>query len=70
RHEVEVYCMADSIPEFLVGDLEGLNINDGIHISHVKLPEGVTPVIHDRDFAIATIASGGGKIEEEPAAGA
>ncbi|MCV3764823.1 50S ribosomal protein L25/general stress protein Ctc [Rhizobium sp. TRM95796] len=60
RHEVEFHCPADAIPEFITADLEGLKIGDGIHISHIKLPAGVTPVITDRDFTIATIASPAG----------
>lgn len=60
RHEVEVHCPADAIPEFITADLSGLKIGDGIHISHVKLPAGVTPVITDRDFTIATIAAPAG----------
>ena len=68
RHEVELHCPADSIPEFLTADLSGLKIGDGIHISHIKLPQGVTPVIGDRDFTIATIVSpAGGTTGEEEA---
>ena len=72
RHEVELHCPADAIPEFLTADLSGLKIGDGIHISNIKLPEGVTSVIGDRDFTIATIVApaGGtsGEEEETPAA--
>ena len=57
RHAVEATCPAANIPESLTADLEGLNIGDGIHISAIDLPEGVTPTITDRDFTIATIAS-------------
>jgi large subunit ribosomal protein L25 len=57
RHHVEVHCPADTIPDFFEADLTGLDINDGIHISHITLPEGVTPTITDRDFTIATIAT-------------
>ena len=57
RHEVEVNCPAVSIPESLTVDLDGANVGDSIHISAVKLPEGVEPTISDRDFTIATIAA-------------
>lgn len=57
RHTVELYCPATAIPEFLEVSLEGLDIGDSIHISAFKLPEGVTPVIADRDFTVATIAA-------------
>lgn len=64
RHEVELYCPADAIPDELVIDLAGLEIGDSIHISHVALPEGTTPVIAGRDFTIATIAAPAGLKEE------
>ena len=66
RHEVELHCPADAIPEFLTIDLTGAKIGDSLHISHVKLPAGVTPAIADRDFTIATIVApaGGTKGEE------
>ena len=56
RHEVEFHCPANAIPEFITVDLDGTDIGDSIHISAVKLPAGVKPVISDRDFTIATIA--------------
>lgn len=56
RHEVEVYCLAGNIPEKIEIDLSGLDIGDSLHISAVKLPEGVRPSI-ERDFTIATIAA-------------
>ena len=56
RHEVEFHCPANAIPDFITVDLEGTDIGDSIHISAVKLPAGIRPVIGDRDFTIATIA--------------
>ena len=57
RHHIEVHCPADAIPDYFVADLTGLDINDGIHISNIMLPAGVTPTITDRDFTVATIAT-------------
>ena len=68
RHEVEVTCPADAIPEYFEFNLEGLEIGRSIHISAIKMPEGVKPTIPNRDFTVATIA--GHKIEEEPTPGA
>lgn len=68
RHEVEVHCPADAIPEFFNVDLNGKKIGDSIHISEVTLPKGVTPVI-DRDFTIATIIAPAGGIDEAAAEG-
>ena len=64
RHEVELNCPANDIPEFITVDLEGHKIGDSLHISHVKLPAGVTPVITDRDFTIATIVAPAGGVSE------
>ncbi|MGO6671081.1 50S ribosomal protein L25/general stress protein Ctc [Rhizobium leguminosarum] len=66
RHEVEVHCPADAIPEFFNIDLSGKKIGDSIHIAEVTLPKGVTPVI-DRDFTIATIIAPAGGIDETAA---
>lgn len=68
RHLVEVYAPATAIPEFLTADCAGLDIGDAIHISAIKLPEGVTPVIADRDFTVATIAAPSAMRSEEGAA--
>lgn len=57
RHDVELHCPAEAIPEALTFDLKGLEIGDTIHISAITLPAGVRPVITDRDFTVATIAS-------------
>lgn len=64
RHEVELHCPANDIPEFITVDLAGHKIGDSLHISHVKLPAGVTPVIADRDFTIATIVAPAGGVTE------
>ncbi|MBN9044861.1 MAG: 50S ribosomal protein L25/general stress protein Ctc [Rhizobiales bacterium] len=67
RHDVELIVPANAIPEFIEADLTGLDINDGVHISAIKLPQGATPAIHDRDFTIATIAAPAGLKSEENA---
>jgi large subunit ribosomal protein L25 len=68
RHEIEVTCPADAIPDHFEFNLEGLEIGRSIHISAIKLPEGVRPTIQNRDFTVATVA--GHKIEDEPTPGA
>ena len=68
RHDIEVTCPADAIPDQFEVNLEGLEIGRSVHISAVKLPEGVKPTILNRDFTICTVA--GHKIEEEPTPGA
>ena len=68
RHAVELHALAGNIPEFITADLTGLKVGEGIHISHVKLPKGTSPVITDRDFTIATIAVPAAGVKEEEAA--
>ncbi|MBB3315830.1 large subunit ribosomal protein L25 [Rhizobium sp. BK181] len=64
RHEIEVHCPADAIPEFFNVDLNGKKIGDSIHISDVTLPKGVSLVIADRDFTVATIIAPAGGVDE------
>lgn len=68
QHTVELRVPADNIPEALTVDISAMNINESLHISAIKLPEGCRPVIA-RDFTIATIAPPA-KVEETPAAAA
>jgi large subunit ribosomal protein L25 len=56
RYTVELNCPADSIPDSIEVDLASVNMGDSVHISDITLPDGVVPVISDRDFTIATIA--------------
>jgi large subunit ribosomal protein L25 len=65
QHEIDLVCDAASIPEELHIDLTGLEIGDSIHISEVKLPDGVKPAIEDRDFTVATIVAPSAMKSEE-----
>lgn len=57
RYTVELSCPADNIPASIDLDLAEAEMNDSLHISQITLPDGVEPVISDRDFTIATIAA-------------
>lgn len=59
RHTIELEAPADAIPDAIEVDLTGLQMGDSIHVSSVKLPDGVSTTI-DRDFTIATIAAPAG----------
>jgi large subunit ribosomal protein L25 len=70
-HELEIVCDAASIPSEIHIPLDGLEIGDSIHISQVKLPQGVVPANTDEDFTVATIvAPSAMKAEEEETAAA
>jgi large subunit ribosomal protein L25 len=60
RHELELICEADKIPDDIQIDVTGLDVGDSIHISHVTLPKGSASAITDRDFTIATIVAPSG----------
>ena len=57
RHEIEVYCTPETVPEKFTVDLGALDIGDSVHWSAVQAPEGIRPVITDRDFTIASVAA-------------
>ena len=42
--EVQVECLPTEIPEFIEVDVSPLVIHEAVHLSEVKLPEGVTAV--------------------------
>jgi large subunit ribosomal protein L25 len=68
-HELELVCDAASIPNEIHIALDGLDIGDSVHISNVRLPDGVLPANQDEDFTVATIvAPSAMKAEEEEAA--
>lgn len=69
RHEIELLCRADAIPERVTASLAGLDIGASVHINDIALPGGTSPTIGDRNFTIATIAAPTvqveGEVEEE-----
>jgi large subunit ribosomal protein L25 len=60
RHELELVCPSDAIPDEILIDVTGRDVGDAIHISDVTLPAGVTSAITDRDFTIATLVAPSG----------
>jgi large subunit ribosomal protein L25 len=40
--EVEVECLPKDLPEFIEVDISGMEIGDTLHLSDLKVPEGVT----------------------------
>lgn len=57
RQEVELKVTAGDIPDKVTVDLTGLKLGDIVHISDVPLPKGTRPMITERDFVIANIAT-------------
>jgi large subunit ribosomal protein L25 len=57
RHELDLICESDKIPDQIEIDVTGKDVGDSIHISEVTLPAGSTSAITDRDFTIATLVA-------------
>jgi large subunit ribosomal protein L25 len=72
RHAITVRTRADQIPEFFEVDLTGLEIGHSVHLSALKLPEGVRVVSREKDATIASVAppTVGREAEAEPTAAA
>ncbi|NJC08376.1 large subunit ribosomal protein L25 [Polymorphobacter fuscus] len=68
RHELQLDCPSNAIPDQIAISLSGLDIGDSIHISAVTLPKGVTSHITDRDFTIATLVAPSALKSEDDAA--
>ena len=64
-HELEIVCDAAHIPSEIHIPLDGLEIGDSIHISSVKLPDGVQPANSEEDFTVATIVAPSAMKSEE-----
>jgi large subunit ribosomal protein L25 len=64
--DVEVTCLPDNLPEYLELDISGLELNKIMHLSDIKLPQGVELValLHDNDQSVVSIHLP--RIEEEP----
>ena len=57
RHELQLDCPSNAIPDQIDISLAGRDVGDSIHISSVVLPKGVKSHITDRDFTIATMVA-------------
>ncbi|MCK0128433.1 50S ribosomal protein L25/general stress protein Ctc [Erythrobacter sp. F6033] len=71
RHELDLVCKSDAIPDQIEIDVTGKEVGDSIHISEVTLPDGSESAITDRDFTIATLVAPSAlkKSEEEETEG-
>jgi len=57
RHELDLVCESDKIPDEIEIDVTGKEVGDSIHISEITLPAGSESAITDRDFTIATLVA-------------
>ncbi len=69
--EVDVVCLPKDLPEFVEVDLSGLEVGHSIHVSALKLPEGVAVVMRGKtDPVVATAVVPRAAAEAEEAAAA
>ena len=67
--EIEITCLPKDLPEFIEVDVEDLKLNEAIHLSGIKVPEGVTIIElsygegHDHPVVSVHVKRA---IEEEP----
>ncbi len=60
--EVEIRCRPSIIPDFITVDVSNLGAHEVLHVSDVKVDEGIT-ILTDPETAVATVAV----VREEPA---
>ena len=65
--EIEVSCLPGNLPEYIEVDLSSLALGHSLHISDLKLPEGVDAIVHGDDSVVATIVLPRGAVSEEAA---
>lgn len=69
--EVDITCLPKDLPEFLTADLSQMQLNQSLHLSDIKLPEGVsiTSLAHGgENLAVATIKIVREEVIEAPVA--
>jgi large subunit ribosomal protein L25 len=68
--DVEVSCLPANLPEFIEVDVSNLGLDQLLHLSELKLPQGVELVAlsHGRDLPVANVHLPRAEVEETPAA--
>ena len=68
-NEVDITCLPKDLPEFLTVYLSHLSVGESVHLSNIKLPEGVaiTSLAHGGDdLAVAAVVMIKEEVEEAP----
>ena len=69
--DLDISCLPKDLPAFVEVDLSTLEAGHSIHLADLKLPSGVTAIVHGDNPTIATASIPAGKVEaaaEAPAA--
>jgi len=68
--EIDITCLPKDLPEFLTVDMANIELNQSVHLSDIKLPDGVaiTSLAHGgEDLAVANISLIHEEVEAAPA---
>lgn len=67
--DVEVSCLPGALPEFIALDLVNLDVGESLHLTDIKLPEGVELVAllqeGDHDHPVVSMAAAKGNASED-----
>lgn len=67
-NSIEVRCMAKDLPEFIAADMSGLSLHQSIHLSDLKVPDGVQILAliqgPDHDLPVASVHAPQAIVEE------
>jgi large subunit ribosomal protein L25 len=68
--ELDIACLPKDLPEFIDVDLSGLDTGHSLHVSGIRLPEGVSAVVpRGTDPVVATAVVPKAAAEAEAAEG-
>lgn len=67
--EIDVACLASDLPEFIEVDVSSLSVGQNIHVSQLKMPNGVKAVLHGADdpIVVTIVGAGGAEVAAEGA---
>jgi large subunit ribosomal protein L25 len=68
-NELDVSCLPGDLPEFVEVDLANMEAGASLHLNDLKLPNGITAILHGQDNpTIATAMVPAGQVSAEDAA--
>ena len=69
-HELQISCLPKNLPEYIELDMLEVHVGDTLHITDLKLPEGVTSVdlsqSEENDHPVVTVSEIREQVIEEP----
>jgi large subunit ribosomal protein L25 len=70
KTDLDVSCLPKDLPEFIEVDVSGLSLNQSLHLSDLKVPEGVQlwELAHGRDSTVVSVHMPRAEEEPEPTA--